>query len=164
MYEPELKRENTIGINFIEGCCEEELYEIIIEQILGIPEDEVEGIDDRGNTRFIVKVTSGERFEYTCSNFIGRNIRIRSGYIVQVEDVSTYKTRISLTNVPFEMNNEMVKELFERYGKVVKCQYQFPRNLGNIKGLKTGYRSVWMEVSHPIPLPFLLTKLIPTFT
>ena len=62
MYEPKLKRENTIGINFIEGCCEEELYEIIIEKTLGIPEEEIEGIDDRGNTKFIFKVSTEERF------------------------------------------------------------------------------------------------------
>ena len=116
MYEPELKRENTIGINFIEGCCEEELYEIIIEETLGIPEDEVEGIDDRGKAKFIFKITTNDRFEYTCANFIGWNINIRRGYTVQVEDVSTYKTRVSLTNVPFEMNNDLVKELFEKYG------------------------------------------------
>ena len=59
----------------IEGCCKEELYEIIIEETLGIPEDEVEGIDDRGKARFIFKIATNDRFEYTCANFIGRNLK-----------------------------------------------------------------------------------------
>ena len=50
-------------------------YEIIIEVTLGIPEDEVEGIDDRGKARFIFKITTHDRFEYSCANFIGRNIK-----------------------------------------------------------------------------------------
>ena len=57
---PELKKENTIGITYVRGVIHDRHYETIIEKILGIPEDEIEGIDDRGNCRFIFKVKSSE--------------------------------------------------------------------------------------------------------
>ena len=53
MNEPTLKKENTIGINYVLGEIEEHHYKHIIERILGVPEREIEGIDDRGTARFI---------------------------------------------------------------------------------------------------------------
>jgi hypothetical protein len=55
------------------------------------------------------------------------------------------------------MNNDMVKELFENYGRVDKCQYQFGKRFRKYKRLKnSGYRTLWMEVAHPIPSsPFI---------
>ena len=56
MGEPLLKKENTIGINYVRGLIQDWHYETIIEEILGVPENEIEGIDDRGNSIFLFKV------------------------------------------------------------------------------------------------------------
>ena len=45
-----LTRVNCIGITYVVGEIRDYHYEEIIEKILGVPESEVEGIDDRGNT------------------------------------------------------------------------------------------------------------------
>ena len=72
MSEPELPKINTIGITYNEGSVKPEHYELIIEQILGVPEDELYGIDDRGDTRFIFKVTSDARYNNICEKFLGK--------------------------------------------------------------------------------------------
>ena len=55
MAESILKRENTIGITYVKGEIEEPHYELVIEKTFGVPESEIFGIDDRGNTRFCLK-------------------------------------------------------------------------------------------------------------
>ena len=85
---PLLKRENTIGITFTEGVIKDELFEEIIEGILGVNEDEIEGLDDRGAKKFLFKVTTKERYEDICNRFVGRDIVLKNGL--------KYKLKISL--------------------------------------------------------------------
>ena len=56
-----LIRENSIGITYVVGEIQEPHYETIIETILGIPEGEVLGIDDRGKYRFLFEVSSKKK-------------------------------------------------------------------------------------------------------
>ena len=48
MDEPTVKKDNTIGITYLEGEIEDQHFGQIIEDILGVPEKEIDGIDDRG--------------------------------------------------------------------------------------------------------------------
>ena len=45
------------------GLIQDWHYETIIEKILGVPENEIKGIDDRSNSRFISKVTTTKRYD-----------------------------------------------------------------------------------------------------
>ena len=76
MDESILTRVNCIGITYVVGEIQEYHYEKIIERILGVPENEVEGIDNRGNTRFIFEVSTKKRYESICETFTGRDISI----------------------------------------------------------------------------------------
>ena len=49
-------RENCIGIPYNYGVIKEYHYESIIEDILRVPEVELDGIDTRGDNRFIIQV------------------------------------------------------------------------------------------------------------
>ena len=46
MFQAELPRVNTIGIRYVEGIIKDAHYGLIIEKKLGIPKNEVYGIDD----------------------------------------------------------------------------------------------------------------------
>ena len=125
MTEPELPKTNTIGITYNEGSIKPEHYERIIEQILGVPEEELYGIDERGDTRFIFKVTTDVRYDNICENFLGKEIEVETGFKIQVDDISANKTRVCISRVPFEVSNPMLHDVFTKFGKVHKCQDYF---------------------------------------
>ena len=122
MYNPELKRCRTIGIRYTYGVREDEHYEKIIEEILSVPEDEVEGLDERGDKQLMIKFTTDERYNFIVDNFTYRNITIAPGTVVQVEDISTYRQRVLVRDVPFEVTNDVLKALMEDYGEVTKIE------------------------------------------
>ena len=118
MAESILKRENTIGITYVKGEIEETHYELVIEKTFGVPESEILGIDDRGNTRFLFKVLTPEVYEHICKHFAGRDIPIGNGNVIQVDDISSCGTIIEISCVPFEINNTMLTGMILRFGDV----------------------------------------------
>merc|ERR1712055_264597 len=71
MDESILQRQNSIGITYVVGEIIEQHYKTIIQRTLGVPVEEVEGIDDRGPTRFLFEVSTKERYEDICSSSQG---------------------------------------------------------------------------------------------
>ena len=51
-------RENCIGIKYNSGLRQQFHYELVLDDILGIPDEENEAIDTRGNDRWIFQVKS----------------------------------------------------------------------------------------------------------
>ena len=151
MGEPLLKKENTIGINYVRGFIRDWHYETIIEKILGVPENEIEGIDDRGNNRFLFKVTTADRYENISVHFAGREIPIGYGNIIQVDDISSYGTMVDITRVPFEIDNEVVKSMLRKFGDIYKCQTYYRKFGKYTKFSSSGKRVVWMNIKEHIP-------------
>ena len=148
---PVFKRENSIGITYVVGEIKDWHYEFIIEKILKVSESDVEGIDDRGKNRFLFEVSSKEIYERICDQFTGREIRVGSYCIVQVDDISSYGTKIEISRVPFLVTNDILKMLLQRYGEVYKCKNHY-RMFGKYRQLnKTGDRIVWMRLHDHIP-------------
>ena len=146
-----LKRVNCIGITYNVGEIQEYHYEKIIERILGVPENEVEGIDNRGNTRFIFEVSTRKRYEIICETFTGRDIAIGNNCRIQVDDISSYGTRVEISRVPFEVTNDMLTIMLQKYGNVYKCQNYY-KTFGKYRQLnKSGDRIVWMKLKEQIP-------------
>ena len=147
MEEPVILRENCIGITYVVGELQEHHYETIIERELGIPENEVEGIDSRGSTRFIFEVSSKERYKYICQTFTGRDIIIGKYCRIQVDDISSYGTRVEISRVPFRISNDKLTSVLLKYGEVYKCQNYY-RSFGKYRKLnKTGDRIAWMKIN-----------------
>ena len=135
MDEPILKKENTIGITYVVGKIEEPHFKHIIERILRVPELELEGIDTRGTARFIFKVKSNNRYESICEKFSERDIPIGNGNVIQVDDISSYGTLIEMSRIPFEVSNDMLSTMMQKYGDVYKCKYHF-RQFGDYRTCK----------------------------
>ena len=136
MIVPLIKRVNTIGIKFTKGEFRESHLEEIVENILEIPEDEVAGISEMGKFRFMIKVSTFERYNEICENYVGQLIPIDENIEIRIEDVSTYKNRVHMKFVPFELGNNGLKILLENFGKVeniVSCY----RRQGKYKGVPT---------------------------
>ena len=151
MEEKILIRENSIGITYVVGEIHESHYEKIIETLLGIPEDEVLGIDDRGNTRFLFEISSKGRYEHICESYTGKDIPLGNNCIIQVDDISSRGTRIEISDVPFAITNDQLKIILQKYGKIYKCKNYY-RKFGKYSDLKkTGDRIIWMELKEQIP-------------
>ena len=144
-------REHCIGITYNYGVIKEYHYESIIEDILRVPENELEGIDTRGDNRFIFQVTNKERYDSICENYTGRDISVGHHCRIQVDDISSCGTRIEISRVPFSISNVHLSGMLRKYGLVYKCQ-NFHRSFAKYSKLKkTGDRIVWMKLSEHIP-------------
>ena len=153
-----LKRKNTIGITYEVGEIKDHHYETIIEKILGVPESDVIGIDDRGETRFLFEVSKKEIYDRICEQFTGRDIPLGNNNVIQVDDISSYGTRIEISRVPFMIENNMLKIILQQYGEIYKCQNYY-RKFGKYSKLnKTGDRIVWMKLYDQIPQKLNIKK------
>ena len=118
---------------------------------MGIPEEEIDGIDDRDINRFIFQVTTHERYEEICAKFTIRDIFLEPGHVIRVDDISSEGTRIEISRVPFDVSNEMLTKILKSYGDVLSCQTYF-RNYGKYnKCKKSGIRIAWMNIKSHIP-------------
>ena len=116
-YVPLLKRVNTIDVRYVEGNRDEDHYEKIVEEILGVSEDELIGFDDEipGSKQLMIKVSTAAKYKYICDNLIGEKFTVASGHVIQIEDLSSYRVRVILSGVPFELTNDSVSKLLSNY-------------------------------------------------
>ena len=71
--------------------------------------------------------------------------------VMHVDDISSYGTIIEISRVPFEVSNEMLASMMQKYGEVHKCKYHF-RQFGDYRSCKnSGDRRVWMKLNQNIP-------------
>ena len=118
MVVPVMPRVNTIGIRFTRGTKSPSILAKILHDKLGIPPEEIRGLGDYGNKRQLVKVISTQMFDHLVNRYVGYPIRIDNEHEIEVDDVSSYKDRVKITRLPFEMPLEVLKSLLERYGQV----------------------------------------------
>ena len=146
-----LIRENCIGIKYNRGLIKQFHFDLILHEILGIPDEEVEGIDDRGNDRWIFQVTSKERYDAVCEKFTGRDIPVGNDCCIQVDDISSPGTRIEISCVPFSISNQQLSGMLSKYGEIYKCQ-NYNRTFGKYNKLKrTSDRIFWMKLNDQMP-------------
>ena len=151
-------RENSIGITYNEGESRKHHFGYVIEDILGVPEREVVGIDVRGNTRWLFMVNSKERYEYICETFTGRDILIDKDCRIQIDDISSRGTRVEVSSVPFSISNVQLSGMLRKYGEIYKCQNYY-RTFGKYSKLnKTGDRIIWMNLHGNIPQQLNINK------
>ena len=118
MVVPKLKRINTIGIRFIKGEKDDKILEKVIEDKLGIPVHELAGLADYGPKKHMLKVRSYQMYKHLSDKFVGYPIKGGNDYKIEIYDVSSYKDRVKITRVPFEMTPKMIKDLMVQYGQV----------------------------------------------
>ena len=148
---PIISKVNTLGITYTQGKICDYHYETIFENIMGIPEDEIDGIDDRDVNRFIFQVTTNERYNALCTKFTCRDIFLEYGHIIRVDDISSEGTRVEISRVPFDVSNEMLTTILASYGDVLKCQTYFRKYGKYDKCNKSGIRIAWMNIKSHIP-------------
>ena len=161
---PQVKRRNTVGVRYIEGNRNEDHYEKIIEEFLGIGEDELYGLDDEvpGTKQLMIKVTNATRYNYICDNLLDRKFTVAPGHVIQVEDLSSYRVRVLFNFVPFELTNECLRKLLEDYGEVGRFDYM-RKSFRNQRNKKFSHaiqrkRVAYIRLHKPIPSSLYLNQ------
>ena len=105
---PKIKRVNTVAIRYTKGERHESHYEKIIEHTLNVPIDGIAGICEMGPKRFLLKVSTSNTYQRLCNDFVGKTLIIDNDSEFELDDMSTYKNRVRVTNVPFEMESDVL--------------------------------------------------------
>ena len=117
MVVPKMKRINTIGIRFTKGEKTEDSLVKILDKI-GIPLHEVGGMVNYGIKRHMIKLKTEQMYQHLIARYIGYPIKVDNTLEVEIDDLSSYKDRVKVTRVPFEMTSDMLKEFMGRFGEV----------------------------------------------
>ena len=150
MVAPILARVNTIGIRFTKGSKTEELLDKIIHDKLGILVNELAGLADYGPKKHCVKVHSEQMYNHLVARYVGFSLRIDRVTEIEVDDLSSYRDRVKISRVPFEMTSDTLKSLLGRYGQVdrlIRCMSRTRRH----RNVPTDEAIAFMSVDNPIP-------------
>ena len=150
MVVPVLPRVNTIGIRFTKGTKTDALLDKIIDEKLGIPVHELAGMANYGPTKHFIKVHTRQMYEHLVTRYVGYPIRLDRNNEFEVDDLSSYKDRVKITRVPFEMSHDDLKSFLENYGQVDRlimcmCRERKYRNIPTDEAI------AFMNVNNPIP-------------
>ena len=147
---PTLKRENTVGIRFTKGKVEDPHYRAIIYHTLDVEDNKVFGMAAMGDKKFMLKLSTWGTYNRIVKDFVGREFIIGDDNEFEIDDLSTYKNRVRVTKVPFEMSDNELRKLLERYGKVENINTSF-KKFADYKDIYSDERIVWMVVEFAIP-------------
>ena len=147
---PKLRRVNTVGIRYTKGERDESQYFEIINNKLFIERDQIYGMAEMGPKKLMVKLNTFATYDRLVKDYVGKTIVIDDEHEVEVEDLSTYKNRVRVQKVPFEMDDNSLRNLLERYGKVENINTS-RKTFGDYDHMFSDERIVWMIVDLPIP-------------
>ena len=103
-----------------------------------------------GPKKFMLKVTTWCTDKRIVTDFVGQQFSIDDENEYEIDDLSTYKNRVRVTKVPFEMGDGELRKLLERYGKVENINTLF-KKFGDYNHVHSDERIVWMVVEFAIP-------------
>ena len=106
----------------------------------------------------VFQVNNKVRHNKICENFTGRDISLGHNCRIQIDDISSYGTRIEISCVPFSVTNKQLSVMLRKYGKMYKCQNHY-RTFGKYSELKkSGDRIIWMKLHDHIPQTLNISK------
>ena len=91
---------------FTKGVKTPALLEKALEDKLGISIDEMAGLADWGPKHHYVKLRTKQAYEHIVNRYVGYPIRVDNTHEIEVDDLSTYKDRVKVTRIFFEINKD----------------------------------------------------------
>ena len=146
-YVPPLRRKDSFGMHFTfypsMGLVSEILY-----NKMNLTIDNIVGVQNISNNRVVIKVVP-HKFEEIMDEYEDKEIVINAG-VVRVINLSNSFSYVSIRNAPFELENDILQELFSRYGKVYEMRMN-RFSTGPFTGLFNGVRTAKMIIKQNIP-------------
>ena len=95
---PKRRRVNTIGVKYVKGVIKDEHYDIVIESILGLNDEDILKIEESTSTRFLFQLGK-ENYDYVCSNHVCKFLTLDEDSIIMIEDISSYKPEVNVSGI-----------------------------------------------------------------
>ena len=79
-----------------------------------------------------------EKYQEICDNFTASNITVEAGVVIEVNDISSYRTRVVVRDIPFELSEDTLKLILGQYGKVERINryYNYRLKTANMRKSK----------------------------
>ena len=148
------KYESTIGLLYLNkkkadiADVTDFLLKINVDvtDIVGVQRD-----TEKWFSRLLVKFENYAKSEFErVKEMDGQIINLKNGEIkIRIQDMTTEYKYVNVAGIPFEVPDNVVVDLFSRFGEVKEVRMNF-YNVG-LKGLATGTRKIKMIVKRNIP-------------
>ena len=115
---PRFKHINTIAIRFDEGERNRDVAKVLLRDILRLKPSDIGGVGNEGRNSIHVKFTTAAVYKFICDKYHGKTIQVDEDTEVKLEDVSTYVTKVTIRNIPFEFPNAQLRRILESFGIV----------------------------------------------
>ncbi|XP_064110258.1 uncharacterized protein LOC135218043 [Macrobrachium nipponense] len=93
---------------------------------------------------------SGIEVHMIISEYVEKELQIGNGITVEIVNMGASYSFVSIRYAPFDMDNQMIESVLERYGKIIWIRNN-QHTLGKGNGLLNGIRTAKMEIKNNIP-------------
>ena len=160
MRNPLIKNVNTIALKFIKGDRNYKDVITVLKDHLGLEKDDLLGHGFSGKDSIHVLLATNEIYNSTVEHHANNFYDINNDTSIQIIDISTYKIKVTMKNVPFALPNTTLSNILASHGEVetVKtCYYPTKEGEEFLSGLQTMERFAIMKtISKPIPSTYFL--------
>lgn len=148
-YTPPIRRKDSVGLIFSRRPDYDVVSNLIFEK-LGIDADDIIGFQSMFNNKVVIKFSDRSRHEAFVNDYDEKVFALSDGLNVRIVNFSTNYTFVSIRYAPFDMDNESLVSILNKYGKVIDIR-ENKHYYGKAKGLLNGIRTAKMEVKRNIP-------------
>ena len=106
MGSPHLKNINTISLKFLQGERNYKDVIYVLKHEISLCKEDILGLGYSGKDSVHVKLANNEIYNNTIEYHCGNTFQTNNGSYIELLDISSYKTKVHLKNVPFDLQTE----------------------------------------------------------
>ena len=156
---PHIKNINTISLKFIEGDRNYPEAIQVLKHEMGLSKDDLVGMGFAGKDSVHVRLANNGTYNQVLKYHYSNKYDTTKGSRIEVLDVSTYKTKVFMKNVPFTLPNSVLRNILENHGDVESINTCYFSEAADefLSGLQTMERVATMKSIHTaIPSTYYL--------
>ena len=160
MSNPTLKNYNTISLKFIEGNRNYKDTITVLKDHIGLDKHDLLGSGFAGKDSIHILLANKETYNWVIDHHNENIFDINNETKIKLIDISSYKIKVSMKNIPFALPNNTLLKILERHGEVDSVKYcHHPTKEGEefLSGLQSMERIAFMKsITTPIPSTYYL--------
>ena len=160
MITPHYKNVNTISLKFIKGNRNYKDVIKLIRDHLGLTKDNLLGVGFAGKDSVHVRFNEEDTYEQISDRYSGKQFDLDQQTSITVIDISKYKIKVSMKNIPFTVRNSVLANILSLHGQVDSihvCYHSKTEDDDFLTGLPTMERyAIMKSITTPIPSTYFL--------
>ena len=122
----------------------------VIFDLFKIKQDQIIGFQQLRSDKYVIKFTNTIFFEEFCDKYEEKIVGVSGEGNVRIVNLSKVFTYVSIRYAPFDMEDETLRNILSRYGKVHDMRWN-KFSYGKAKDLFNGTRTAHMQIKSNIP-------------